>query len=108
MYNKLYVILLGITTLGMISCNQSSIAPQKTEALLSDDTIAISNVNKQSYDLHVKFSNNISFSKAIEANQKIPLLSLLPSTEWKRPTTRGTTPRNVSKSCTDAPSTRVA
>jgi hypothetical protein len=77
MYNKLFVILLGITTLGMISCNQSSFTPQKTEAFLSDDTIAISNGNKQSFDLQVRFGNNVSFSKAIEANQKIPLLSIL-------------------------------
>ena len=77
MYNRISLFLIGICALGLIACSRASVTSTKVEAIVADDAITISNESKQSVTLQVVIGNSINISKNIEANKKIPLLSLL-------------------------------
>lgn len=78
MYNKLFQIILGICTLGLVACAQSSTnGSTQTNVTITDDSITIFNDSKPSFNLQIKVGNEVSFTKDVKTNQKNSLLSLL-------------------------------
>ena len=68
-------LLLCMFGLEMVSCNQTSFTRQAI-LTVSDNTITISNGNRQFYNLHAK-TGNINITKEIETDQKTPLLNII-------------------------------
>ena len=81
MSNKVYSIILGLVyTMCLISCDQTSnqtASKRATTVSISDESITISDNNKDALDLQIKVGEQITYTKEVEANQETSLLSLL-------------------------------
>lgn len=81
MSNKVYSIILGLVcTMCLFSCDQTSnqtASKRATTVSISDESITISDNNKDALDLQIKVGEQITYTKEVKANQETSLLSLL-------------------------------
>ena len=81
MCNKFVSIILGaLSIFGMISCDQTNtqtVLKKTTSVYITDESLTISDNNKEAFELQIKLDEHISYTKEVETNQETSFLSLL-------------------------------